>query len=39
LDKHDTDVQEILEVIKELMIPPEGSGAKIGFQLPGKRQN
>jgi chaperonin cofactor prefoldin len=39
LDKHDTDLQEIVEAIKELMIPLEGSGAKIGFQLPGKRQD
>lgn len=39
LDKHDTDLQEIVEAIKELMIPPEGSRHRIGFQLPAKRQD
>jgi chaperonin cofactor prefoldin len=39
LDKHDTDLQEIVEAIKELMIPPEGTRARIGFQLPPKRQD
>ena len=38
LDKHDTDLQEIVEAIKELMAPPENSRSKIGFQLPAKRQ-
>jgi uncharacterized membrane protein len=38
LDKHDSDLQEIVEAIKELMIPPEGPHAKIGFQLPAKRK-
>lgn len=38
LDKHDTDLQEIVEAIKELMVPPEASRNKIGFQLPAKRQ-
>lgn len=38
LDKHDTDLQEIVEAIKELMVPPEGSRGKIGFQLPVKGQ-
>lgn len=39
LDKHDTDLQEIVEAIKELMIPPVGSRKHIGFQLPAKRQD
>jgi hypothetical protein len=39
LDKHDTDLQAIVEAIKELMIPPEGSRDRIGFQLPAKRQD
>jgi hypothetical protein len=31
LDKHDTDLQEIVQAIKELMTPPERSRARIGF--------
>jgi phage regulator Rha-like protein len=34
LDKHDTDLQEIVEAIKQLMSPPEGPRSKIGFRLP-----
>ena len=39
LDKHDTDLQEIVEAIKELMIPPEGSRSRIGFHLPAKEKD
>jgi hypothetical protein len=39
LDKHDTDLQEIVEAIKELMIPPDGPPGKIGFQLPAKQKD
>jgi phage regulator Rha-like protein len=38
LDQHDTNLQEIVEAIKELMIPPEGSGSKIGFRLPAANE-
>lgn len=34
LEKHDADIQELIEAIKELMIPPDPSGRGIGFQLP-----
>jgi hypothetical protein len=34
LDTHDTAIQELIEAIKELMTPAEGSRKKIGFQLP-----
>jgi hypothetical protein len=38
LEKHDGDIQELIEAIKELMIPPNPSGRRIGFQLqPGKK--
>ena len=34
LEKHDADIQELIEAIKELMIPPDPSGRRIGFQVP-----
>ena len=34
LETHDTTIQEILDAIKELMVPEEGSGRRIGFELP-----
>jgi phage regulator Rha-like protein len=34
LETHDTAIQEILEAIKELMLPEGPSKRKIGFQLP-----
>ena len=34
LDTHDTSIQDLLEAIKELMIPEPASGRKIGFELP-----
>ena len=34
LETHDTAIQEILDAIKELMVPEEGSGRRIGFELP-----
>jgi ORF6N domain-containing protein len=34
LETHDTTIQEILDAIRELMIPEEGSGRRIGFELP-----
>jgi hypothetical protein len=36
LESHDTAIQEILEAIKELMLPEETPRRKIGFQLPAK---
>jgi phage regulator Rha-like protein len=34
LETHDTAIQEIIEAIKELMLPESPSKRKIGFQLP-----
>ena len=34
LDTHDTAIQDIIEAIKELMVPEGTSKRKIGFQLP-----
>lgn len=33
LETHDTKIQEVIEAIRELMIPPEGPRRKIGFQI------
>jgi hypothetical protein len=38
LDTHDTAIQELIDAIRELMIPPPGSQRKIGFELPAKKQ-
>lgn len=37
LESHDKTIQDIFEAIRELMAPPEASKARIGFQLPAKR--
>ena len=34
LETHDTEIQEIIDAIKELMVPEGPSKRKIGFQLP-----
>lgn len=34
LETHDTAIQELIDAIKEMMTPQEGSRKKIGFQLP-----
>jgi phage regulator Rha-like protein len=34
LETHDSAIQELIDAIKEMMTPPEGSRKKIGFQLP-----
>ena len=34
LETHDTTIQDIIEAIKELMVPERPSKRKIGFQLP-----
>lgn len=34
LDTHDTAIQDIIDTIKRLMVPPARAGRKIGFQLP-----
>jgi phage regulator Rha-like protein len=34
LETHDTAIQDLIDAIKELMIPEEGSNRKVGFQLP-----
>ena len=39
LEKHDADIQELIDAIKELMIPPDPSGRRIGFQLPPGKKN
>jgi hypothetical protein len=37
LETHDSAIQDLLEAIKQLMAPPEGSRGTIGFQLPAKK--
>ena len=37
LEKHDSEITELIEAVKELMVPPEPSGRKIGFRLPAKQ--
>ena len=34
LETHDTAIQDLIDAIKELMIPEDKSKGKIGFQLP-----
>jgi hypothetical protein len=34
LESHDTDIQELVEAIRELMAPPTPRGRKIGFEPP-----
>lgn len=38
LETHDTAIQDLIEAIKQLMMPPEPLRKKIGFQLPGKKK-
>jgi hypothetical protein len=37
LEAHDTAIQEIVEAVRELMIPDEKPRRKLGFQLPSQR--
>jgi phage regulator Rha-like protein len=37
LDTHDASIKDLIDAIRELMIPPEGPRRKIGFQLPAKK--
>jgi phage regulator Rha-like protein len=37
LETHDTAIQEIIDAIKELMVPDAPSKRKIGFQLPSRK--
>jgi phage regulator Rha-like protein len=37
LETHDTAIQEIIDAIKELMVPDAPSKRKIGFQLPPRK--
>jgi hypothetical protein len=39
LDIHDASIQELLEAIRELMVPPPPTGRSIGFQLPAAKKN
>jgi ORF6N domain len=39
LDTHDSKIQELIEAIRELMIPPETPRRKIGFQLSTARKH
>jgi hypothetical protein len=34
LDSHDSTIQELIEAIRELMIPEDVPRGRIGFQLP-----
>src|SRR5271165_4520552 len=34
LEAHDTDIQDLMEAIRELMSPPEPTRSRIGFQSP-----
>src|SRR5258707_4127376 len=37
LDTHDSTIQDLIEAIRELMIPEEPSLIRIGFQLPAAK--
>ncbi|HZQ69123.1 MAG TPA: ORF6N domain-containing protein [Terriglobales bacterium] len=37
MEGHDKTIQDIFSAIRELMAPPKSSKARIGFQLPAKR--
>ncbi len=37
LDTHDSVIQELIEAIKELMVPKEPPRRRIGFQLPSAK--
>jgi hypothetical protein len=37
LETHDTAIQDLIEAIKQLMMPEPGAKRKIGFQLPAKK--
>jgi len=37
LDTHDASIQDLIDAIRELMIPPEAPRRKIGFQAPAKK--
>jgi hypothetical protein len=37
LDSHDSDIQDLIEAIKELMTPEEPRRVRIGFQLPAAK--
>ena len=37
LDTHDSTIQDLIEAIRELMIPEEPSRIRIGFQLPAAK--
>src|ERR1700758_2888718 len=39
LDTHDASIQELIEAIKELMLPEPASGRRIGFQLPAGKSS
>jgi hypothetical protein len=36
LDSHDTDIQDLMEAIRELMSPPEPTRTQIGFEAPSE---
>jgi hypothetical protein len=36
LEGHDTEIQELIEAIKELMVPPDPKRRQIGFEVPSK---
>src|SRR6185295_13106868 len=38
LDTHDASIQDLIDAIRELMIPPEAPRRRIGFQAPAKKQ-
>ncbi|HZE27295.1 MAG TPA: ORF6N domain-containing protein [Terriglobales bacterium] len=39
LDTHDTSIQDLIEAIKELMVPQDPTGRQIGFELPPAKKN
>jgi phage regulator Rha-like protein len=38
LDTHDASIHDLIDAIRELMIPPEAPRRKIGFQTPARKQ-
>jgi hypothetical protein len=38
LEGHDTEIQQLIEAIRELMTPPDPKRGRIGFEVPAKER-
>jgi hypothetical protein len=34
VESHDVEIQELIDVIRELMVPPPANNRRIGFEIP-----